>query len=214
MKIILKKEYPSLGVIGEVVKVADGYARNYLLPKGLAILATKGNLKQYEAMHDVLLVKRAKVKGVAEELSEKLGALELSFTRKSGEGGKLFGSVTSIDIAAALAEEGFEIDKKYIRLDEHIKSIGTVFVPVKIHSEVPASVKVHVLGDGVVEEPEETEEAAPEEDASSEDAVTEGEEVVSEENAGAVESAEGDAEASVEEAPVERAPEESPAEEG
>ncbi len=206
MKIILKEEYPSLGVIGEVVKVADGYARNYLLPRGIAILATKGNLKQYEAMQDVILKKRAKVKGVAEELSEKLGALELSFTRKSAEGGKLFGSVTSADIAAALSEEGFEIDKKSIRLDEHIKSVGLVSVPVKIHSEVPASVKVTVIGEGYVEE---VVKVAPEEAVSEGEATEEG---ASETEAGSEETTEA-VEAEAVEAPVEAASEETPAEE-
>ncbi len=201
MKIILKEEYPSLGVIGEVVKVADGYARNYLLPKGIAILATKGNLKQYEAMQEVLLVKRAKVKGVAEELSEKLGALALSFTRKSAESGKLFGSVTSADIAATLAKEGFVIDKKYIRLDEHIKTVGTVSVPVKIHSEVPASVEVTVIGDGYVPE---VAEVAPEEAVAEAEAT---EEAPESEEAGSEETAEA-VEAEAEEAPVEAASEE------
>ena len=220
MKIILKEEYPSLGVIGEVLKVADGYARNYLFPKGIAIPATKGNLRQYEAMQEVILKKRAKVKGVAEEFAEKLGALELSFTRKSGDGGKLFGSVTSADISKALAEEGFEIDKKYIRLDEHIKSIGTVSVPVKIHSEVPATVKVMVMGEGFEEEvveaaPEEgeavSEEAASEEAPETEAVGEEGEalaegEVVSEEAAG--EEAPEPVEAEATEAPAEAVSEE------
>ncbi len=151
MKVILTGEYATLGSIGDIVTVASGYARNYLLPKGIAVQATKGNLKQYESMADAIAKKRSAVKADAEALAVKIGALDIGFIRKSGDEGKLFGSVTTMDIAAALKGEGYDIDKRYILLDDHLKALGTVTVPVKLHSEVVAKLTVRVESEEQIE---------------------------------------------------------------
>ncbi len=144
MKIILKEEVSKLGSLGEVVSVADGYARNYLIPKGIAVEATRGNLRQFEAEKEELLKKVAKLKEGAEVRRKELEAVTLAFTRKAGEEDKLFGSVTSMDIEAALKEQNIEVDKRTILLGEPIKSLGEHIVEIKLHPEVSASVKVNV----------------------------------------------------------------------
>ncbi len=141
MKIILKSAVASLGTVGDTVTVAGGYARNFLIPKGFAVQATKGNLKQFEAEKESLLKKAEEVKGGADTLKGTLEGLTLEFTRKAGEEDKLFGSVTSMDIAAALKEKGHEIDKRNILLDEPLKSLGETGVEVKLHPEIIATVK-------------------------------------------------------------------------
>ena len=145
MKIILKDEVPTLGAYGEVIQVADGYARNYLIPKGLGIEATVGNQRQFEAEKEAWLSKAAALKEGAAKIAEAIGKLTLSFTRKAGEDDKLFGSVTSMDIDAALKEKLVEVDRKKILLAEPIKSLGTFPVAVKLHPEVTAEVKVEVV---------------------------------------------------------------------
>lgn len=142
MKVIVKDTIVNIGAIGEVVNVADGYARNHLIPRGYAIEASAGNLKQFETEKDAILKKMAHVKEGAEKLSADIEALSLSFARKAGEDDKLFGSVTSMDIEAALKEKGVEIDRRKILLDEPLKNIGETSVGVKIHPEVTAMVKV------------------------------------------------------------------------
>ena len=163
MKIILKEDHISLGSVGDVVTVADGYARNFLVPKGIALEATRGNLRQLDAMKDALMKRRAKQKSAAEEFAESLSALDLTFERKAGEEDRLFGSVTAADIAAAIGAHGFEIDKRALSLDEHIKSLGESTVHLKLHPEVTADLTVKVLKEGGEEEAVEEEASAEEE---------------------------------------------------
>lgn len=144
MIIILKKEVENLGGFGEQVKVADGYARNYLIPKGIAVEASAGNLKQLEAEKEAYLKKAAVKKASAEKLKAAIDAVSLSFARKAGEDERLFGSVTAHDIEEALKEKGFSVEKKDIRLDEPIKTIGLHTVAVRLLADVSASVQVTV----------------------------------------------------------------------
>ena len=156
MEVILKEDVANLGSRGEVVKVADGYGRNFLLPRKLAMQATAANKAVIEQMKHAAARRSATEKTQAEELVTKLEPVVLSFTRKSGEAGHLFGSVTSADIATALAAEGFEVDRRKIQLPEPIKSLGDTSVAIKLHREVTAHVKVTVLAeasDEVVAEP-------------------------------------------------------------
>jgi large subunit ribosomal protein L9 len=152
MEVILKEDVANLGHRGDVVKVADGYGRNFLLPRKLALQATQANKAVIEQMKAAAARRSAAEKVQAEELLTKLQPVVLTFTRKSGENGHLFGSVTSSDVAAELATRGFEIDRRKISLNEPIKSLGNFDVAVKLHREVTAQVKVKVLGE-VGEEP-------------------------------------------------------------
>jgi large subunit ribosomal protein L9 len=147
MEVILKEEVEHLGNRGDVVKVADGYARNFLLPRKLALQATQANKAVIEQMKSSAARRSATEKVQAEELVTKLEPLTLSFTRKSGKDGHLFGSVTSSDIAAELATQGFEVDRRKIQLPEPLKSVGDFKVAVKLHREVTAQLKVKVLTD-------------------------------------------------------------------
>ncbi len=145
MNVILKKEVPNLGRYGDKVKVAEGYARNYLIPKGMAAEATPGNLKQFEAEKEAFLRKETERKEKAEGLRSGIEALSLTFRRKAGEDEKLFGSVTAHDIESELKAKGFGIEKKDILLEEAIKTLGNFTVSVKLHPEVTAVVKVGVV---------------------------------------------------------------------
>jgi large subunit ribosomal protein L9 len=147
MEVILKEDVLKLGHRGDVVKVADGYGRNYLLPEKLAIEATAANKAVIEQMKGSALRKSAKEKVTAEELAATLNEVELVFERKVGEHDHLFGSVTSSDIAHELEAKGFTVDRRKIALDEPLKSIGEYHVPVKLHREVTSHVKVTVKGD-------------------------------------------------------------------
>ena len=147
MEIILKQDVENLGLRGEVVTVADGYARNFLLPKKLAMQATSANKAVIDQMKASAVRRSAAEKTIAEELMAKLEPVSLSFTRKSGEEGHLFGSVTSADIATELAAKGFEIDRRKIALVDPIKSVGEVTVGIKLHREVTAHIKVQVLAE-------------------------------------------------------------------
>jgi large subunit ribosomal protein L9 len=147
MEVILKEDVNKLGHRGDVVKVADGYGRNYLLPGKLAIEATAANKAVIDQMKASAVRKSAKEKVEAEQLSTQLDALELVFERKVGEHDHLFGSVTSGDIAHALEAKGFTIDRRKISLEDPLKSIGEYHVPVKLHREVTSHVKVTVKGD-------------------------------------------------------------------
>jgi len=160
MEVILKEDVVNLGHRGDVVKVADGYGRNFLLPRKLALQATTANKAVIEQMKASAARRSATEKVQAEELLSKLEPVVLAFTRKSGESGQLFGSVTSADIAAELATRGFEIDRRKISLNEPIKALGNHEVAVRLHREVTAHVKVKVIGEAVAEE-----EAAPAENA-------------------------------------------------
>jgi large subunit ribosomal protein L9 len=147
MEVILKEDVNKLGHRGDVVKVADGYGRNYLLPGKLAIEANAANKAVIEQMKGSAIRKSAKEKTEAESLATQLSAVELVFERKVGEHEHLFGSVTSSDIAHQLEEKGFTVDRRKISLEEPLKTIGEYHVPVKLHREVTSHVKVTVKGD-------------------------------------------------------------------
>jgi len=144
MKVILQENIDTLGQIGDIVKVAPGYARNYLLPKGLAIEATEKNAKALEHAKRQLAYKKNKALEAAKLLAGKLEAVTVALTHQAGEEGKLFGSVTTMEIAAFLKEQGLEIDRKKMVLVDPIKQLGDYTVPVKIHPEVTANLKVQV----------------------------------------------------------------------
>jgi large subunit ribosomal protein L9 len=146
--ILLREDIDELGGRGEIVKVRSGYARNYLLPKGLATLATKGNVKQIEQERAALLKKAAVEKATAEAQREQMGVIELSFERQAGEHGTLFGSVTSMDIAEALQQKGYEVERRKIVLRHPIKETGDYTVKVRLHREVLLDVPVHVTAIG------------------------------------------------------------------
>ena len=144
MKVILKDDVRNLGNMGQVVNVADGYARNYLVPRGLAVEASTKNIKSIEHEKRIIQEKAKKIKRSAEELSDSISKLTLVIKANAGEEGKLFGSVTTMDIAELLKNEGFEIDKKKISIEEPIKRLGTHTVNVKIHPEIITNVTVQV----------------------------------------------------------------------
>ena len=144
MKVILKENIETLGHIGDIVKVAPGYARNYLLPKGLAIEATEKNAKALDHALRQMAYKKDKVMESAKALAAKLEAVAIELTHQAGEEGKLFGAVTNMEIAAFLKDKGFEIDRKTIVLAEPIKQLGDYTVSVKIGPEVTATLKVSV----------------------------------------------------------------------
>ena len=154
MEVILKEDVAKLGSRGDVIKVAEGYGRNFLLPKKLAIEATPANRAVIDQMKAAAVRRQAREKGDAEGLGKQLAGVELSFTRKSGENDQLFGSVTSADIARELEHKGFSIDRRKIQLDEPLKAIGDFNVPIKLHREVVVPVKVTI-------QKEAGEEAAP-----------------------------------------------------
>ena len=151
MEVILKEDINKLGHRGDVVKVAEGYGRNYLIPKKLAIEATPGNKAVIEQMKAAAVRKSAKEKGSAEELGKQLDGVTVEFTRKSGEHDQLFGSVTSADIAHALEAKGFTIDRRKILLDVPLKTVGEFKVPVKLHREVTVTVKAIVKKEALEE---------------------------------------------------------------
>lgn len=144
MEIILKEDVENLGHRGDVVKVAQGYGRNFLLPRKLGIEATAGNRAVVEQMKNSSVRRSAKEKADAELLLQQLDQVSLSFTRKSGDSDHLFGSVTGADIAQALESQGFEIDRRKVHLVEPLKSLGEFLVPVRLHRDVTAHVKVNV----------------------------------------------------------------------
>lgn len=169
MEVILKEDVVNLGNRGDVVKVADGYGRNYLLPRKLAMQATESNKAVIEQMKAAAARRSATEKAQAEQLVAKLEPVELSFIRKAGEQGHLFGSVTSADIAAGLAEQGFEVDRRRIILNEPLKSLGEFTVPIRLHREVTARVKVKVGS----EDAESSQAAEPATEPAAEDAAAE-----------------------------------------
>lgn len=160
-KILLREDVEHLGGRGEIVKVKAGYARNFLLPQGIATLATKGNVKQIEQEREALLKKAALEKSTADAQSEQMQGISLDFTRKAGEGGTLFGSVTSMDIAEALQQKGYEIDRRKIALKDAIKETGEYTVNVKLHREVSIAIPINVTAEGgkAAAKPRRTEEA-------------------------------------------------------
>ncbi len=144
MKVILLEDVGNLGKMGQTISVKDGYARNFLIPRSLALPATPRNLKAQEHQLRAVESKRAKQVDDAKARAERLSQVALSFTRKAGESGHLFGSVTNIDIAKALEDKGITVDRKTIVLDEPIKLLGSFEVTVKLHSDVTAVLKVMV----------------------------------------------------------------------
>ncbi len=151
MEVILKEDVPKLGHRGDVVKVATGYGRNFLLPQKLAIEATAANKKVIEQMKASAVRKAQKDKSDAEALAKQFEGVTVSFTRRSGEHDQLFGSVTSSDIAAELEKKGFNVDRRKIQLDEPIKTVGEYNVPIRLFREVSASVKVTVAKEAEAE---------------------------------------------------------------
>lgn len=145
MEVILKEHVENLGRRGDVVKVAAGYARNYLLPRKLALAVTEGNKRIIARERQLADARESEEKQTAEALASRLAATELSIERRVGETEALYGSVTTADIAEALAAKGLEIDKRKIQLDDAIKAIGEYSVPVRLHRDVTAQLKVHVV---------------------------------------------------------------------
>ncbi len=144
MKVILKEDVKSLGQMGQIVSVKDGYARNYLIPKGLAAVADTKNVKALEHQRGILERKAEKLRADAEGLAEKLSALSIKIKAKAGEEEKLFGSITAMDIAEAIKAQGIEVDRKKITLEEPIKRLGAHAVSVKVARDVTATVNVEV----------------------------------------------------------------------
>jgi large subunit ribosomal protein L9 len=149
-KVLLREDVDDLGARGEIVRVRAGYARNYLLPRNLAVEATAGNVKGIEQERAALLKKEAKERATAEAQSEQMKTLVLEFRRKAGEQGALYGSVTSMDVAEALQERGYEIDRHRIHLREPLKRLGEFTVPVRLHREVTIDLQVKILPEGEV----------------------------------------------------------------
>jgi large subunit ribosomal protein L9 len=147
MEIILTQDFETLGFEGDVVDVAKGYARNYLIPKGIGILANNANLKALEMKKEKIMGRRVKDKEAAEIIKERVSQITLTFTQKAGEEGKLYGSVTSRDIAEALEREGVTVDRRKIVIDEAIRSLGEFSVTIKLHPEVSTSLKIIVEGE-------------------------------------------------------------------
>jgi large subunit ribosomal protein L9 len=147
MKVILKEDVKDLGHIGEMLSVKDGYARNFLLPRGLALEANPRNVKALEHEKRKIHEKMRKMKVSAEDLASRISAAAITIKAKAGEEDKLFGSVTAMDLAEALSKEGLEIDRKKIVLEEPIKRLGTYTVSVKVHAEVSAQFTVNVVSE-------------------------------------------------------------------
>ncbi|MCU0645248.1 MAG: 50S ribosomal protein L9 [bacterium] len=145
MKVILKKDFDTLGKIGEIVDVKRGYARNFLIPKGIVLTADDKNIKILAAEQQRSELKLSKDKKIAEKLAEKLDGVSCTATVKVGEEDKVFGSVTTQEIADLLKDKGFEIDRKKISLDEPIKALGIYTIPIKLHAEVEAKIKLWVV---------------------------------------------------------------------
>ena len=144
MKVILSEDVKNLGIMGEVVNVSDGYARNFLFPKKFAVEANTKNLKEFEHNKKIITEKAAKIKESFKSIADKLSAVTLTIKAKTGEDDKLFGSVTNMNIAEALALEGYDIDKKKIVM-EPIKKIGEYSVTIKLHTDLSAEVKINVV---------------------------------------------------------------------
>jgi large subunit ribosomal protein L9 len=144
MEVILKEDVPKLGSRGDVVRVAEGFGRNYLLPRKLAIEASASNRKVIEQMKAAAVRRSAKEKSQAEELSQQFAGLAVTFQRRSGEHDQLFGSVTSGDIADALSKKGFDVDRRKVQLHEPLKSLGEFAVPIKLHKDVTTHLKVMI----------------------------------------------------------------------
>ena len=166
-QVLLREDIDNLGARGEIVRVKAGYARNYLLPRNLAVEATANNVRQIEGEKAALAKREARERSTAELQASHLQKLTLKFERKVGEAGVLYGSVTSMDIAHALKEQGYEIDRRKIVLREPIKRFGNYTVPVRLHRDVTVELPIQVLGEGGVEVDVEALQVEPAETASS-----------------------------------------------
>jgi large subunit ribosomal protein L9 len=147
MEVILREDVQSLGKAGDLVRVKPGYARNFLLPKGLAYEATEGNKKRIAAEGRAREARHATERAEAEQLASRLGGMAITLAAKAGEGDRLFGSITSQDIADAVTAKGFDLDKRKIELEHPIKTLGTHMVPVRLHADVRAEVAVTVTAE-------------------------------------------------------------------
>lgn len=145
MKVILQQDVTNLGRIGDIVRVRDGYARNFLVPRGLAVSADESNVRRLEHQKRVAAAVAARLLAEARALAERIGQTAVSIKVQAGEEGKLFGAVTNRDIVEALAAEGVQVDRRHVELAEPIKQIGVFTVPVRLHPEVSGSVKVYVI---------------------------------------------------------------------
>ena len=148
MEVILREHVEKLGERGEIVKVSDGYARNYLLPRKLALLATDGNKRHVERERKIVELRESEQKGQAEGIASRLNAIDIVIVRRVGDTDQLYGSVTSADIAEFLKAKGFEIDRRKLILPEPIKAVGEYTVPLKLHREVTVPLKVRVAKEG------------------------------------------------------------------
>jgi len=148
MEVILREHVDHLGRRGDLVKVADGYARNYLLPRKLALLATDGNRKQIERERAKFEIKELEEQKSAQAVADRIANVEIEISRKVGETEALYGSVTSADVAEALAAKGFEMDRRKLHLPDPIKRLGEYEVPVRLHRDVTVKLKVRVVADG------------------------------------------------------------------
>ena len=154
MEVILREHVDNLGKRGEIVKVADGYARNYLLPRKLALPATDGNRKHVERERKIVEAREAAEKVQAEAIAARLAMIDITIQRRVGETDQLYGSVTAVDIADYLKDKGFEIDRRKLILPEPIKAIGEHTVPLKLHREVSVPLKVRVAKEGGDQQPQ------------------------------------------------------------
>jgi large subunit ribosomal protein L9 len=148
MDVILKEDIPNLGKMGDTVRVRDGYARNYLLPRKMVVVADQKNVRAFEHNKRVLAVQREKVVIRAQTLGQKLSELSLRIGAKVGEEGKLFGSVTNMDLEKALKDKGFEVERRKIHLEEPIKTVGEFEVPVRLAADLTVNLKVSVIPEG------------------------------------------------------------------
>ena len=153
MEVILRQHVEHLGKRGEIVKVADGYARNYLLPRNLALRATAGNRKHVERERKIMETREAEEKSKADAIAARLMAIDIVIARRVGETDQLYGSVTASDIAELLKEKGFEVDRRKLILPEPIKTVGAHDVPLKLHREVTVPLKVRVVKEGAEDQP-------------------------------------------------------------
>lgn len=147
MRVILREDVPNLGRSGQVVTVKDGFGRNYLLPRNMAVLANEKNIKQLEHEKSVIDARSAKLKGAAQTQAKALENVQVKITRKVGEQDKLYGSVTALDIAEALAAKGQKLDRRLIHLPEPIKAVGSHEVEIRLHHDVTAKIKVEVAAE-------------------------------------------------------------------
>jgi large subunit ribosomal protein L9 len=147
MEVILREHVDNLGKRGEVVKVANGYARNFLLPRKMALAVTEANKRQIEREREAAEARELEEKAQAEAYGQRLSQTDIEIARRVGENNTLYGSVTSSDIAQALAAKGFEVDKRKIQLHEPLKALGEVTVPIRVHREVTSQVKVTIVAD-------------------------------------------------------------------